>query len=165
MFTSSPRPSSSCTADSNAALTATGLVRSFVRVWPCSACLQLSLQLPSQPLPSAVFCSHLTFHHLLSCPISYFPPGFPYAFQTALCSFWHIFCLDTGVECLPLLRLLLRRYRWNGLILSFPKSPNALQSEFLYHSLHATRAPSEKAPTTESTQYPHCNHLTSACFG
>jgi hypothetical protein len=95
LFTSSPRPS--CTADKSAALRATASVRSIVHVWPCSAPLQPVLRLPFPYTPLLVIvCAHLTFHHSLSCPISHFPPRFPYAFLTALCPFWHICCLDTG---------------------------------------------------------------------
>jgi hypothetical protein len=63
----------------------------------------------SQPLPSLSFSVHIS-HFIprkrsLSCPISHSPPRFPYAFLTALCPFCHICCLDTGFECLPLVRL------------------------------------------------------------
>jgi hypothetical protein len=97
----------------------------------------------SQPLPSVIFCAHLTFHHSLPCPISHFPPRFRYAFLIALCPFWHIFCLDTGFERLPLVRLPFLRYRFKPLILYFPKCPKALQSDifdFLLHGclLHCT---------------------------
>jgi hypothetical protein len=79
---SSPRPT--CTADSSAALTATAPVRSLLHAWPCN----LYCHCHSQLLPLLViFCALLTFHHSISCPISYFPPGFPYAFLTALCTF------------------------------------------------------------------------------
>jgi hypothetical protein len=106
-------------------------VRSLVHAWPCSAPLQplLPLPFPAPPL-LVIFCAHLTFHHTLSCPISYFPPGFPYAFLTGLCPFWHIFCLDTGFEHLPLVSLPCWRYRWKRLILLFPKSPRTLQSDY-----------------------------------
>jgi hypothetical protein len=106
LFTSSPRPSYA--ANSSATLRATTPVRSLVHVWPCSAPLQplLPLPFPAPPL-LFIFCAllDLTFHHSLSCPISHFPPKFPFAFLTALCPSWHICCLDTGFECLPLLRL------------------------------------------------------------
>jgi hypothetical protein len=129
LLPSSPRPT--CTADSSAALTATAPVRSLVHAWPCSAPLQPLLPLPFPAPPLLVnFCAHLTFHHSLSCPISYFPPRFPYAFLTALCPFWHIFCLDTGFERLPLVRLPCWRYRWKRLILFFPQSPRTLQSDY-----------------------------------
>jgi hypothetical protein len=113
LLPSSPRRS--CTADSSAAQTATAPVRSLVHAWPCSAPLQplLPLPFPAPPL-LVIFCAHLTFHHSLSCPISHFPPGFPYAFLTGLCPFWHIFCLDTGFEHLPLVRLPCWRYRWRA---------------------------------------------------
>jgi hypothetical protein len=109
LLPSLPRPT--CTADSSAALTATTSVRSLVHAWPCSAPLQplLPMPFPAPPL-LVIFCAHLTFHHSLSCPISYFPPGFPYAFLTGLCPFWQIFCLDTGFEHLPLVRLPCWRY-------------------------------------------------------
>jgi hypothetical protein len=87
LLPSSPRPTS--TDDSSAALTATAPVRSLVHARrPCSAPLQplLPLPFPAPPL-LVIFCAHLTFHHSLSCPIPYFPPGFPYAFLTALCTF------------------------------------------------------------------------------
>jgi hypothetical protein len=110
-----------CTADSSAALRATAPVRSLVHVWPCSATLQPLLRLPFPATPILVVsCAHLTFHHSLSCPIS----RFPYAFLTVLRLFLRIFCLDTGFECLPLLRLPLWRYRWNRLMLCFPKHSN-----------------------------------------
>jgi hypothetical protein len=116
-------------------------VRSLVHAWPCSARLQplLPLPFPAPPL-LVIFCAHLTFHHSLSCPISYFPPGFPYAFLTGLCPFWHIFCLDTGFEHLPLVCLPCWRYRWKRLILLFPKSPRTLQSDYFPILLHLTRA-------------------------
>jgi hypothetical protein len=117
------------TADSSAALTATAPMQSLVYVWPCSAPLQPFLRLPFPATPLLVmFCAHLTFHHSLSCPISHFPPRFPNAFQAALCPIWHICCLDKGFECIPL-RLPIWRYRWDRLILYFPKSPKALQSD------------------------------------
>jgi hypothetical protein len=139
LLPSLPRPT--CTADSSAALTATSPVRSLVHAWPCSAPLQplLPLPFPAPPL-LVIFCAHLTFHHSLPFPISYFPPGFPYAFLTGLCPFWHIFCLDTGIEHLPLVRLPCWRYRWKRLILLFPKSPRTLQSEYFSILLHVTRA-------------------------
>jgi hypothetical protein len=97
LLPSLPRPT--CTADSSAALTATAPVRCLVHAWPCSAPLQplLPVPFPTPPL-LVIFCAHLTFHYSLSCPISYFPPGFPYAlnFLTGLCPFWHIFCPAGG---------------------------------------------------------------------
>jgi hypothetical protein len=139
LLPSSPRPS--CTADSSAALTATAPVPSLVHAWPCSSPLQ---PLPTLPFPAppllVIFCAHLTFHHSLSCLISYFPPGFPYAFLTGLCPFWHIFCLHTGFEHLPLVRLPCWRYRRKRLILFFPRSPRTLQSDYFAILLHVTCA-------------------------
>jgi hypothetical protein len=113
---------------SSAALTATAPVRSLLHAWPCSAPPRplLPLPFPAPPL-LVIFCAHLTFHHSLSCPISHFPPRFPHAFLTALCPFWHICCLGTGFERLPLVRLPCWRYRWKRLILFFLKSPRTLQ--------------------------------------
>jgi hypothetical protein len=135
MLPSLPRPT--CTADSSAALTATAPVRSLVHAWPCSAPLQplLPVPFPTPPL-LVIFCAHLTFHHSLSCPISYFPPGFPYAFLTGLCPFWHIFCLDTGFEHLPLVCLPCWRYCWKSLILFFSKRHKTLQSDNFHFLLH-----------------------------
>jgi hypothetical protein len=97
LLPSLPRPT--CTAHSSAALTATAPVRSLVHAWPCSAPLQPLLPLPFPALTLLViFCAHLTFHHSLSCPISYFPPGFPYAFLTGLCPFWHISALTLALS-------------------------------------------------------------------
>jgi hypothetical protein len=141
LLPSSPRPT--CTADSSAALRATAPVRSLVHAWPCSAPLQPLLPLPFPAPPVLViFCAHLTFHHSLSGPITHFPPTFPYAFLTALCPCWHIYCLDTGFERLPLVCLTCWRYRWKRLILFFPKSPRILKFDnFLILSLlHVTRA-------------------------
>jgi hypothetical protein len=105
MFT---RPS--YTADLSAALKATATLRSLVHVWSRSTPLQPLLPLPFPVPPLLVnFCAHLTFHHSLASPISHFPPGFLHALLTALCPFWHICCLDTELECLPLLRLPLDR--------------------------------------------------------
>jgi hypothetical protein len=89
----------------------------------CCECL-------SQPLAS---CALLTCPHSLSCPIYHFLYRVPYAFPDCVVTIWHICCLDTGFECLPLLRLPFWRYRyhWNRLILYFPKSPKALQSDIL----------------------------------
>jgi hypothetical protein len=140
MFTLLPRPSSSCTADSSAALRAIAPVQSLVYAWPCYAPLQPLLPLPfPAPNPSN---AHLAFHHSLSCSMAHFPPRFPYAFLTALCPFWHICCLGAGFECLPLVRLPFWRYCWNCLMLYFPKCPKALQSVFL---LHVTRAQSKNS--------------------
>jgi hypothetical protein len=157
LLPSSPRPS--CTAYLSAApLTATAPVCSLVHAWSCSASVQplLPLPFPAPPL-LVIFCAHPTFHHSLSCPISHFPPRFPYAFLTALCPFWHIFCLDTGFERLPwpLVRLPCRRYRWKRLILFFPKSPKSLQSDnfhFLLHVVKHIQTHGEHVRTTESTQ-------------
>jgi hypothetical protein len=128
-------------ADSRAAPRATAPVQSSVHFWPCSTPLQplLPLTFPAPPL-LVIFCAHLTFHHSLSCPVSCFPPRFPNAFLTALCPFWHICCLDTGFECLPLLRLPFWKYRSNRLILYFPKCPKALQSNnfFTYYCTSPT---------------------------
>jgi hypothetical protein len=129
LLPSSPRPT--CTADSSAALTATAPVRFLVHTWPCSAPPRplLPLPFPAPPL-LIIFCAHLTFHHSLSCPISHFPPRFPHAFLTALCPFWHICCLGTGFERLPLVRLPCWRYSWKRLILFFLKSPRTLPSDY-----------------------------------
>jgi hypothetical protein len=137
LLPSSPRPT--CTADSSAALTARAPLRSLVHAWPCSAPLQplLPMPFPAPPL-LVIFCAHLTIHHSLSCPISHFPPIFRYAFLTALCPFWHIYCLDTGFEPLPLVRLPFWRHRWKRLILLFPKSPRRLQSDYFHILLHVT---------------------------
>jgi hypothetical protein len=166
LLLSSPRPT--CTADSSAALTATAPVRSLVHAWPCSAPLQplLPLPFPAPPL-LVIFCAHLSFHHSLYCPISHFPPRFPYAFLTALCPFWHIDCLDTGFERLPLVRLPCWRYHWKRLILFFPKSPRTLQSDnfHLLLPMLGVQTHREHVRTTESTQYPSCIRLTPAHFG
>jgi hypothetical protein len=112
-------------------------VRSLVHAWSCSAPLQplLPLPFPAPPL-LVIFCAHLTFRQPLSCPISHFPPRLPYAFKTALCPLWHICCLDTGFERLPLVRLPCWRYRWKRLILYFPKGPKTLQSDSCQIFLH-----------------------------
>jgi hypothetical protein len=130
LFTSSPRPS--CTADLSAALGATAPVRSFEHARPCSAPLQPLLPLPFPAPPLVVFCAHLTFHHSLSCPFSQLPAIFSYYSPlTLLCPVWHICCLYTGFECLPLVWLPFWGYCWNRLILFFPKSPKAFQSDLL----------------------------------
>jgi hypothetical protein len=50
-------------------------MRSFKHVCPCSAPLQPLLRLPFPATPILViFCAHLTFHRLLSCPISHLEP-------------------------------------------------------------------------------------------
>jgi hypothetical protein len=110
-------------------------------------CSELPLPWAGQPPLLVIFCVHLTFHHSLPCPISHFPPRFPYAFMTLLCPFWHICCIDTGFECLPLVRLPFWRYccNLNRLILFSPKSSQALQSDTLYFSLHVIRAASENS--------------------
>jgi hypothetical protein len=118
----------SCTADSSAALRDTAPcapVQSSVHVWPFSLQPLLPLPFPAPPLLD-IFCAHFTFHHSLSCPISNFPPRFPNAFLTALCPFWNMCCMATGVVCLPLFHLPFWRCCWNRLI---PKSPHALQSD------------------------------------
>jgi hypothetical protein len=120
---------------------ATAPVRSLghVHAWPCNAPLQplLPLPFPAPPL-LVIFCAHLTSHHSFSCPISHFPPRFPYAFLTELCSFWHIYCLDKWFERLPLVRLPCLRYSWKRLILFFPKSPKTLQSDNFHFLLYVT---------------------------
>jgi hypothetical protein len=142
LFTSSPRPSctgDSSSYDSSAALRATAPVRSLGHAWPCSAPLQplLPLPFPAPPL-LVIVCAHFTFHHSLSCPISHFPPRFPYAFLTVLCSFWHIYCLDKWFERPPLVRLPCLRYSWKRLILFFPKSPKTLRSDNFHFLLYVT---------------------------
>jgi hypothetical protein len=120
LYTSSHRPSS--TADSSVALTAP--VRSLVLVWPCAAPLQPSLQLnfPATPLLANVLrTSHI--HHSLYCPVS-----------DCVLPILAICCLDTGFECLPLLRLPFWRYCWNRLVLYFPKSPKALSNLMFFFS-------------------------------
>jgi hypothetical protein len=131
LFTSSPRPDcpaelrSSSTPELSAALTASALVRFLLQVWQCSAPLQPSLRLPFPTTPLLViFCAHLTMHRSLSCSISHFPRKFPSTFLTALCPIWHICCLDTGCECLPLPRFPFLGYRWNCLVLYFPEPNN-----------------------------------------
>jgi hypothetical protein len=112
------------------------LVLSYKKTLPeFLSVLPVSNNSPSLP---SYFCAHLTFHHSLSCPISHFPPRFPYAFPTALCPFWHICCLGTGFERLPLVRLPCWRYRWKRLILFFLKSPRTLQSDYFHILLHVT---------------------------
>jgi hypothetical protein len=88
----------------------------------CTSATFTATAFPS-PSPPCHFCAHLTFKHSLSFPISHFPPRFPHAFLPALCPFWHICCLGTGFERLPLVRLPCWRYRWKCLILVFLKSP------------------------------------------
>jgi hypothetical protein len=149
-FTSLPRPS--CTVDSSAALRATASVRSLVHVWPCSAPLQPLLRLPFPATPHLViFFAHLTFHHSLSCPISHFPPGLPYAFLTALYPFWHSCCLDTGFECLPLLSLPFW-YCWNRLILYIQRAQQ--HSILMFYGMplvHHPKTHQKHGPATEST--------------
>jgi hypothetical protein len=92
------------TADSSAALRATAPVRSL----PGHAEHQplqplLPLPFPAPPL-LVIFFAHLTLMNIPSLPISHFPLRFPYAFLTVLCPLWHICCLDTGFEHLPLVR-------------------------------------------------------------
>jgi hypothetical protein len=106
-----------------------------------------------QPLPSLSFSVHISHSNTLSCPVSHFPPRFPYAFlalvRLPLRSFWRL------------------EFRWNRLILYFPKSPKAIQSDILYFLLHVVHHPKthqEHLRTTESTQYPNCIRLTSAHF-
>jgi hypothetical protein len=124
-----------------------------------------------QPLPSLSFSVHISHSITLSWPVSHFPPRFPYAFLTALCAFWHICCLDTGFEHLALIPLPFWRFGfcWSRLImiLYFPKSPKAIQSDILYFLLHVVHHPKthqEHLWTTESTQYPSCIRLTSPHF-
>jgi hypothetical protein len=95
----------------------------------CTSATFTATAFPS-PSPACHFCAHLTFHHSPSCPISHFPPRFPYAFLTALYPFWRNYYLDTGFERLLLVRLPCWRHSWRRLILYFPKSPKALQSDF-----------------------------------
>jgi hypothetical protein len=124
------------------------------------------LPFPAPPL-LFIFCAHLTFHHSLSCPISHFPPIFPYAVLTALCPFWHIYCLDTGFERLPILPCW--RYRWYASLCSFQRAqerPNL--NTFTYcciSHVQSIQTHREHVRTTESTQYPSCIRLTSAHFG
>jgi hypothetical protein len=102
LFNSSPRPS--CTADSRCCPESHSTSCSAI----LSTCLAMFCTSATSHSPS-FFCAHLTFHILLSCPISHFHPRFPYAFLTVLCPFWHMCCLDsvndTGFQCLSLLRL------------------------------------------------------------
>jgi hypothetical protein len=124
----------------------------YVYAWPCSAPLQPLLPLPFPAPPFLViFCAHLAFHHSLSCPISYFPPRFPYASLTGLCPIWHIFCLDTGFEHLQLVRLPCWRYRWKRLTLLFPKSPRTLQSDYfpIFLQVQSIQTRGEHVRTTE----------------
>jgi hypothetical protein len=105
-------------------------VRSLIHVWPFSAPLQPLLRMPFPATPLIIFLCTSHMSSLAFLPHLPLPtPRFPYAFLTMLYQYWHICCLDTGFECLPLLRLLFWRYRWNRLILYSPKSPKALQSD------------------------------------
>jgi hypothetical protein len=129
--------------------------------------LLLPLHFRAHPL-LVIFGTHLTLHRSLSCPNSHASPRFPCAFLTALCPFGHNCCLDT--VCLPLFRLPFWRYRWNRLILYFSKSPKARISDISNYLLHLSlvlhpKTHQKHVRTTESTQYPSCICLTSACFG
>jgi hypothetical protein len=130
----------------------------------CTSATFTATAFPSPSPPSHFLCtSHIP--SLAFFPISHFPPRFfppRCAFLTALCTFWHICCLDTGFQRLPLVHLPCWRYRWKRLILYFPKSPKALQSDifnFLLHVLHI-KTHREHVRTTESTQYPSCSRVT-----
>jgi hypothetical protein len=81
--------------------------------------------------------------------------SFPSVFLTGLCPSWHIFCLDTGFEHLPLVRLPCWRHGWKRLIPLFQKSPRTLQSDqfpILFHvMLHvqSIQTRRERVRTTE----------------
>jgi hypothetical protein len=138
----------------------TAPVRSLVHVWPCSAPLQPLLPLPF-PASSllVIFCAQLTFHHSLFCPISHFPPRFPYASLIALCPSLHICCLDTGFECLPLLPLPFSRYCGNRLV-PYCEEPTQKHSNLTYFFLfiaclvHDLKNQQKHVRTRESTQCP-----------
>jgi hypothetical protein len=149
LFTSPPRPS--CTADSSAALGATVPVRSCHVPHLCN----LYCYCLSQPLPSLSFSVHIS-HSITRFPVPSptSPPRFPYAFLTALCPFWHICCLATGFERLPLVRLPFWRYRWNRLILYYQRAQKHSNLTFFYVSLHHTKAHQKHVRTAESTQCP-----------
>jgi hypothetical protein len=99
----------------------------------CLAILSTSATFTATAFPShsphhfSVHISYVITRFPAPSPTS--PPRSPYAFLTVLCQYWHICCLDTEFECLPLLRLPFWRYLWNRLILFSPKSPKALQSD------------------------------------
>jgi hypothetical protein len=83
----------------------------------------------SQPLPSLSFSVHISNSITrFPAPSLNLPPRFPCAVLTS-CTFWHICCLHTEFERLPLVRLPFWRYRWKHLILYFLKSLKALQSD------------------------------------
>jgi hypothetical protein len=69
----------------------------------CTSTTYTATAYPSHSL--VIFCARLTLHHSLSCPVSHCTPPFPYAFLTASCPFWHVCCIATEFECLPLPRL------------------------------------------------------------
>jgi hypothetical protein len=116
----------------------------------CLAMFCTSTTLTAFPSPSPP-CHFLCTSHIpsIAClPHLPLPPQIPVCLRkhtydcvvvylTALCPFGHMCCLDRGFECLPLTRLPFWRYHLNRVILYFPKSPKALQSDMSYFFIRA----------------------------
>jgi hypothetical protein len=123
------------------------------------------LPFPAPPL-LFIFCAHLTFHHSLSCPISHFPPIFPYAFLTALCPFT---ALTRGLRAFQLSVCPAGGTVGNASLCSFQRAQERSNlTTFTYcciSHVQSIQTHREHVWTTESTQYPSCIRLTSAHFG
>jgi hypothetical protein len=102
----------------------------------------------SQPFPSLSYSVHISHFISAFLPHLLVPPKFPYAFLTVLCAFWHICCLDTEFECIPLLLLPFWRYRWSRLM--SPKSPKHSYQKFFTFCCMSLAKPSETQGLTEN---------------
>jgi hypothetical protein len=139
MFTSLPRPS--CTADSRAALRATAPVRSLVHARPCSATVTATA-FPSHSPPCHFLCtSHIP--SLAFLPHLPLPPQIPLCIPDCVAPILAYLLPCHGVRVPSTCPFAIWRYRCNRLVLYFPKSLKALQSDILYFLLHVTHAPSE----------------------
>jgi hypothetical protein len=98
-------------SSSESALATTAIVRSLHHFMASSAPLRAPLPPQFHIIPTLlIFCAHLTFRGLPSCPMLQCSPRSPHAFPTHFCSFWCVSCPGISFERLTHLHIVHRAH-------------------------------------------------------